>query len=72
MINAIIFIIILLIKTPLIKYYIDKNPKASKFKVNETVRITKYKNILSKASPKKGQEKDLLSILFSKTNPWAY
>ena len=27
---------------------IETNPKASKFKVNDTVRITKYNNIFSK------------------------
>ena len=39
-----------------------------KFKVNDTVRITKYKNIcsISKCYTVIGQEKNLLSILFGK------
>ena len=39
---------------------IETNPKAFKFKVNDSVRITKYKRITLKF----GQEKYLLSILF--------
>ena len=44
---------------------IETNPKAPKFKVNDRVRITKYKNILlSIKTLKIGHEKYLLSILF--------
>ena len=42
---------------------IKTNPKSSKFKVNEKVRITKYKNIFSKVTLKICQKKYLLSIL---------
>ena len=44
---------------------IETNPKAPKFKVNDRVRITKYKIILlSIKTLEIGQEKYLLSILF--------
>ena len=42
---------------------IETNPTASKFKVNDRVRIIKYKNILVKDTLIIGQEKYLLSIL---------
>ena len=45
---------------------IKTNLQATKIKVNDKVRITKYKNIFSKDSLKTGQGKYLLSILFSK------
>ena len=41
---------------------IEKNLKTPKFKVNDRIRITKYKNILVKITLKTGQEKYLLSI----------
>ena len=44
----------------------ETNYKASKFKVNDRIRITKYKNFLVKLILKIGQEKYLLSILFWK------
>ena len=43
---------------------IESNLKASKFKLNDRVRITKYKNFLGKVTMEIGQEKYLLSILF--------
>ena len=43
---------------------IETNHKTPKFKVNDRVRITKYKNIFSKVTLKISQEKYLLSILF--------
>ena len=43
---------------------IEMNPKALTFKVNDQVRITKYKNIFSKITLKIGLEKYLLPILF--------
>ena len=43
---------------------ISTNLKAPKFKVNDTVRITKYENVFSKVPLKIGGEKYLLSILF--------
>ena len=61
-------------KKPIYAHYsastenIESNPKVLKFKVNDRVRITKYKNILVKIVLKIGQEKYLLSILFCKLN----
>ena len=43
---------------------IETGHKAPKFKVNNTVTINKYKNILVKNTLEIGQEKYLLSILF--------
>ena len=43
---------------------IETNPKAPKFKVNNRVRIAKYKSILVKVILKIGQEKHYLLILF--------
>ena len=45
---------------------IETNHKTPKFKVNDRVRITKYKNIFSKVTLKISQEKYLLSIMFWK------
>ena len=42
---------------------IETNHKAPKFKVNDRVRITKYKNIFVKVTLNIGQEKYLLLIL---------
>ena len=42
----------------------EANRKAAKFKVNDRVRISKYKNILVMVTLKIGPEKYLLSILF--------
>ena len=42
---------------------IETNPKSPKFKVGDTVRITKYNNILQKATPEIHQEKYLRLIL---------
>ena len=44
----------------------ETNPKVAKFKVNDRVRITKYKNILIRVTLKIGQQKHLLSILYLK------
>ena len=43
---------------------IETNLRASKFKVNNRVRITKCKNIFSTGYAETGQEKYLLLILF--------
>ena len=43
---------------------IETNPKALKFTVHDRVRITKYKNIFSKAYTENWSWKYLLSILF--------
>ena len=42
---------------------IETNHKVPKFKVNDRVRITKYKNIFVKVTLNIGQEKYLLLIL---------
>ena len=46
--------------------------KASKFEVNDRVRITKYKNIFSKRYTENWSRK--ISVIDSvlKTNPWTY
>ena len=41
----------------------DINPKSPKFKVFDRVRITKYKNVLTKVTPKIGRMKYLWLIL---------
>ena len=41
----------------------ETNPKVPKFKVNDRVRITKYKNTLVRVTLKTGQGKYLLSTL---------
>ena len=52
---------------------IEMNPKALKFKVNDWVRITKYKNIFRKGYTENcSKEIYLLSILYLKTNPWMH
>ena len=43
---------------------IETNPRVTKFKVNDRVRITKYKNIFSKAHTENWSKKYLLLILF--------
>ena len=45
---------------------IETNPKAPKFKVNDIVRITKYKNTFSKGYTENWSREYLLSILFWK------
>ena len=44
----------------------EANSKGTKFKFNDRVRFTKYKNILVKVTLKVGKEKYLLLILFWK------
>ena len=51
---------------------IDTNPKAPKFKVNNRVRITKYKNIFSKGYTENWSRKIFIIDSVSKTNPWTY
>ena len=48
------------------------NPKVSKFKVGNRVRITKYKNIFSKSLPENWFKKIFVIDSVLKTNPWAY
>ena len=49
---------------------IDTNPKAVQFKVNDRVRITKYKNIFSKGYTKNWSREIFIVDNVLKTNPW--
>ena len=49
---------------------IETNPKAPKFKVNDRVRITKYKNIFSKGYTKNWSREIFIVDNVLKTNPW--
>ena len=51
---------------------IESNPKAPKFKVNDRVRITTYKNIFSKGYTENWSGKTFTINFVLKTNPWAY
>ena len=51
---------------------IETNLKAPKFKVNDSVRITKYKNIFSKGYTEKCSREILIIDSVLKTNPWTY
>ena len=48
---------------------IETNPKAPKFKVNDRVRITKYKNIFSRGCIENWWRKIFVIDSISKTNP---
>ena len=50
----------------------ETNPKASKFKVNDRVRITKYKNIISKAYTANWSRETFVIDSVLKTNSWTY
>ena len=51
---------------------IETNPKAPKFKVNDRVRITKYKNIFSKDYTENWSRAILFIDSVLKTNPYTY
>ena len=51
---------------------IESNPKASKFKVNDRVRIAKYKNIFSKGYTENWSREIFIIDSVLKTNPWTY
>ena len=51
---------------------IETNPKAPKFKVNDRVRITKYKNIFSKGYAENWSREIFIIDSVLKTNPWTY
>ena len=51
---------------------IEMNPKALTFKVNDQVRITKYKNIFSKDYTKNWFREIFIANSVLKTNPWTY
>ena len=49
---------------------IKSNPKAPKFELNDTVRITKYRNIFSKGYAENWSRKIFIVDSVLKTNPW--
>ena len=51
---------------------IELNPKAPKFKENDRVRITKYKNIFCKDYTENLSKKIFIINSVLKTNPWTY
>ena len=51
---------------------IETNPKAPKFKVNDRVRITKYKNIFSRFYTENWSREIFIIDSVLKTNPWTY
>ena len=51
---------------------IDTNSKAPKFKVNDRVRITKYKNIFSKGYTENWSREIFIIDSILKTNTWTY
>ena len=50
----------------------ETNLKAFKFKVNDRVRITKYKNIFSKAYTENWSREIFIIDSVLKANPWSY
>ena len=48
------------------------NPKAPKFKGNDRVRITMYKNIFSKGYTENWSREIFIMDSMLKTNPWTY
>ena len=51
---------------------IETNSKAPKFKVNDKLRITKYKNIFSKGYTENWSREVFIIDSVLKTNPWTY
>ena len=51
---------------------IKNNPKALKLKVNDRVRITKYKNIFNKCYTKNLRREIFIIDSVLKINPWTY
>ena len=51
---------------------IETNSKVPKFKVNDTVRITKYENIFSKVYTENWSMKIFIIDSVLKTIPWTY
>ena len=49
---------------------IETNPKASKFKVNERVRITKFNSIFNKSYTENWSREIFIIDSILKTNPW--
>ena len=51
---------------------IETSPKGPKFKVNDRVSITKYKNIFSKDYTENWSREIFIINSVLKTNPWTY
>ena len=51
---------------------VETDPEASKFKVNDRVQITKYKDIFSKGYNENWWRKVFIINFVFKTNPWTY
>ena len=51
---------------------IETNPKSPKLKVNDRVRITKYKNIFSKSYTENWSKEIFIIDSVLKANPWTY
>ena len=51
---------------------IETNPKVPKFKVNDRVRITNYKNFFSKSYTGNWLREIFIIDSVLKTNPWTY
>ena len=49
---------------------IETNPEAPKFKVNDRVKITKYKNVFSKSYSENWSRETFIIASVMKTNPW--
>ena len=50
----------------------DTNPKSRKFRVNDRVKITKYKNVFSKCYTENCSRETFIIDLVLKTNPLTY
>ena len=51
---------------------IETNPKSLKLKVDDRFRITKYRNIFSRAYTKNWSKDEFVIDSVLKTNPWMY
>ena len=77
-INTLILIILLLAKNLLLLIILIlvkkliSNPKAPKLKVDDRVRITKFKNIFRKDYAENWSRKMFIDDSMLKTNPWTY
>ena len=77
-INTLILIILLLAKNLLLLIILIlvkkliSNPKAPKLKVDDRVRITKFKNIFRKDYAENWSRKMFINDSMLKTNPWTY
>ena len=51
---------------------IEANVKDPKFKVNDRVKINKYKNIFKRSYNENGSREIFIIALVQKSNPWSY